>query len=462
MRPRARDGEAVGAAGDGGCFVADERGRIRRSLIRVINDDNLDLYLLGVVALAFTVLGATGISDVKTMSSVVLALLALLAFSQIRSRRLTEQIRRSHQADPTALFKTKFPVDLIARRAGAFDILLIGHSMTRTVQGMRSDMLAILEAGGRVRVLVLDPTDDPLVETADRRISQSLGNGRLRQRIMTTLEDLATLRSKTTGRLEVRVSSRISSAGFNCLDVSGPRGLVCVQHYEYHPVGEAAPVFVLEPQDAPWYQHFAAEAERLWEAGTPWPLSTAQQIARTRHPVFSESFGPELDRAIEGAADLFITGMARNTFVNNHYARLEKLLKAGAAIRFVLIDPESNAIDAAASRYYAERSPASARERVRHTLRLLAELKNATDGEVTVRLVPHPIAVGVIATDSRPDHAGPLSAVFAEYYTYQAPGEPKFVLQPGAPGYQTFVDEAEALWHNATPHNLTKKDAPSA
>ncbi|MEA5363146.1 DUF5919 domain-containing protein [Amycolatopsis sp., V23-08] len=436
--------------------MADEHGRIRRSLVRVINDDNLDLYLLGVVALAFTVLGATGISDVKTLSSVVLALLALLAFSQIRSRRLTEQIRRSHQAGPTALFKTKFPVDLIPRRAGAFDILLIGHSMTRTVQGMRSDILAILEAGGRVRVLVLDPTDDPLIETADRRISQSLGPGRLRQRIMTTLEDLATLRAKTTGRLEVRVSSRISSAGFNCLDVSGPRGLVCIQHYEYHPVGEASPVFVLEPQDAPWYQHFAAEAERLWEAGTPWPLSTAQQLARARRPVFSESFGPELERAIEGAGDLFLTGMARNTFVNNHYSRLEKLLKRGAEVRFVLIDPESAAIDAAAARYYAERSPASARERVRHTLRLLAELKTTTDGDLTVRLVPHPIAVGVIATDSHPERTGPLSAVFAEYYTYQAPGEPKFVLQPGAPGYQTFLDEAEALWNNAIPHELSR------
>jgi hypothetical protein len=63
----------------------------------MINDDNLDLYLLGLVAGAFTVLGATGISDIKTLSSVVLALLALLALSQIKSRRLTEQIRSSQR-----------------------------------------------------------------------------------------------------------------------------------------------------------------------------------------------------------------------------------------------------------------------------------------------------------------------------------------------------------------------------
>jgi hypothetical protein len=42
-----------------------------------------------------------------------------------------------------------------------------------------------------------------------------------------------------------------------------------------------------------------------------------------------------------------------------------------------------------------------------------------------------------------------------EYYTYQAPGEPKFVLQPdGGLGYQLFVDQAEALWNSAAPYDL--------
>ncbi|WP_410661633.1 hypothetical protein [Amycolatopsis sp. lyj-112] len=427
--------------------MQDKRGRIRRSLARLITDDNLDLYVLGVVALVFTVLGATGISDVKTLSSVVTALLALLAFSQIRSRRLTEQVRDSNRGGLAAVFAPQFPDDLISRRAASFDILLIGHSMTRTVQGMRSDIRSILDAGGRIRVLVLDPTDEALIEVADRRISQSLEPGRLRQRILATLDELTSLRSRTSGRLEIRVSSRISSAGFNCLDVSSPRGLICVQHYEYRPSGEAAPVFAMEPKDTPWYQHFAAEADRLWEDGTPWPLSPADQIARARRPVFSEGFGPELNVAIDDATDLLVTGMARNTLVNNNYGKLEERLRKKARIRFVLIDPHSSAIDTAASRYYAVRSPESARERVLHTLRVLAELKRSTGGDLSVRLVMHPIAVGLIGTGT---------ALFAEYYTYQAAGEPQFVLQPGdGPAYRTFLGEAEALWNNAEPYDLT-------
>jgi hypothetical protein len=93
-----------------------------------------------------------------------------------------------------------------------------------------------------------------------------------------------------------------------------------------------------------------------------------------------------------------------------------------------------------------------------HTLRLLAELRNSTNGSLSVRLVPHPIAMGVIATDSVPGNRGPAAAAFVEYYSYQAPGEPKFVLQPdGGLGYQLFVDEAEALWNSAAPYDL---DAP--
>jgi hypothetical protein len=84
----------------------------------MINDDNLDLYLLGLVAGAFTVLGATGISDIKTLSSVVLALLALLALSQIKSRRLTEQIRSSLRGGASALFSREFPADLIRQGLG--------------------------------------------------------------------------------------------------------------------------------------------------------------------------------------------------------------------------------------------------------------------------------------------------------------------------------------------------------
>jgi hypothetical protein len=73
-------------------------GKLTALVGRVATDANLDLYCLIITALLFTVLGGFGISDVKTLSSAVLALLAFLAFSQIRSRNQIGAIARDARA----------------------------------------------------------------------------------------------------------------------------------------------------------------------------------------------------------------------------------------------------------------------------------------------------------------------------------------------------------------------------
>ena len=81
----------------------------------------------------------------------------------------------------------------------------------------------------------------------------------------------------------------------------------------------------------------------------------------------------------------------------------------------LLMEPTSDAIVVASERYYADRTPDSIRERVRHTLRLLAELKRSADGDLSVRLTSHPLAMGTIAVDGSPDVGSEASAFFVEY-----------------------------------------------
>jgi hypothetical protein len=417
----------------------------------LVGDENLDLYVLALVGLLFTILGVTGVSDVKTLASAVLGLLAILAFSQIKSRKLTQRIDRARAGAGVAL-RTDFPPDLLERRASASDILLVGLTKTRTVQGMRTDLPGILKSGGHVRVLVLDPTNESLLETADRQRSpHPRGVEHLRARIRATLDDLTALRERHGGRLEIRVLSSIPSAGYNCVDVRKPNGIVCVQHYEFHPEGEAGPIMVLSKDDAPWYRHFGEEAERLWESGAEWPLSAEDRSMRARRPAFVEEFGQELAEVLDAADEVLITGMARNVFLTSQFSKLEERLRKGQTVRFLLVDPSSPAVDVAAERYYAERSGDTARERIRASLRLLGELKRLTQGELSVRLTSHPLSTGVIAVDG----GGAKGVLYAEYYTYQAPGEPKFVLHPGdGLGFRCLLGESEALWAGAKPHPL--------
>ncbi|MDX8147176.1 DUF5919 domain-containing protein [Lentzea sp. BCCO 10_0061] len=412
-----------------------------------VADDNLDLYLLALVGLVFTILGITGLVGLDKLASAVLALLAILAFSQIKSRKLTQQITRARTG--AVVLRTEFPPDLIERRAASSDILLIGLAMTRTVQGERTDLPAILKTGGRVRVAVLDPTNESLMETADRYRSHPQGVRQLVTRIQATLDDLLALRERHGGRLEIRVLQSIPSAGFNCLDRDKLNGVVCVQHYEFHPEGEATPIMALSRDDEPWYRHFGDEAERLWESGTTWPLSAEERSARAVRPAFSEDFGTDLAERLDTADEVLITGVARDHFVNSQFGKLEARLRNGQVLRFLLLDPVSPVVDVVAARNYAGRSGEAARERIRNSLRLLGELKRLTDGNLSVRLTSYPLSTCVFAVDS----TRPNAAVYAEYYTYRAAGEPKFVLHPGDSfSFYSFLDEAEALWAEAEPH----------
>lgn len=424
----------------------------------MVADEYLDLYILGAAALAFTILGFLGVVSINGLASAILALLAVLAYSQVRSRRHVAEIANTSRVDPLAIFRRQFPDDLERRRASAASALVIGHSISRTVQGApRAALRQLLMSGGKVRVLLLDPTDEALVRVASEHGPHGLTADRLKRRIEATLDELSSIRDTTAGDMEIRVAAFIPKMLIDAIDTAGPDGLIVLQHHEHRPAGESLPIFSLKPGDGFWYQHFASEAERLWEDGTPWPLSPAEALRRCARPVFQEEFGPDLDRSMGTAGDLLITGVTRNALFMNSYGKFEDRLKKGCQIRVLLVDPSSDGIIVAAARYYAERSPDSTRERVRHTLRLLTELKRSTQGDLSVRLSPHPLAMDIISIDARPETRSDISALFIEYNTYQTRRKPKFVLQPGdGRWFDELQEEAEALWSDARDYDLAE------
>jgi hypothetical protein len=275
--------------------------RFARLAVRALTDENLDLYILALTALVFTVLGATGVSSITVLASIILALLAFLAISQIRSRRQIADIAKAQRADPFSLFANDFRADLIRQRASATDLLLIGMTMSRTVQGSsRDDMRLSLSRGARIRALLLDPGDDALLAQAVYKHG-NLSPQRLKSRIQATLDELTGLQAITNGSLEIRVAASVPTVGINAINADGPEGILVVQHYQHKPTAEAAPIISLRARDGSWYGHFLAEAERMWKDGREWPLTTGQVLARAARPVFQDTFGSELENSMAAA-----------------------------------------------------------------------------------------------------------------------------------------------------------------
>jgi Domain of unknown function (DUF5919) len=245
---------------------------VKRLVALIVFDDYLDLYLLATSALVIAILGVVGVADIKVLASAILGLLAVLAFSQIRSRHNVSQITKAQKPDPLAIFRRTFPDDLDRRRASASSLLLIGLSMSRTVRGISQDGLrAILNSGGSVRVLLLDPSNDELVRAASRHRTYGTSPEGLKKRIQGSLDDLRDLAENSRGDLEIRVTSFIPHMSMNVIDAGRRNGLIAVQHYEYRPAAEPSPIFCITPSDAMWFEHFAAEAERIWADGDVWP-----------------------------------------------------------------------------------------------------------------------------------------------------------------------------------------------
>jgi hypothetical protein len=88
----------------------------------------------------------------------------------------------------------------------------------------------------------------------------------------------------------------------------------------------------------------------------------------------------------------------------------------------------------------------------------LSELATSTGGTLEVRLTSHPIPLGVVAVDAAAGRHTDYSALFIEYYTFQAAGEPKFVLQPVDTWFPQFLAEAELLWSGARQVHLPQPE----
>jgi hypothetical protein len=120
------------------------------------------------------------------------------------------------------------------------------------------------------------------------RAADRTGERLLEGRIRNTLNELAGLRGGVQGQAEIRVCSFVPRQSLNAFNLGEPNGVMFVQHDEHRPAGDSAPVFRLASKDGFWYQHFAAEAARMWDDAVPWPPAPGRRLARAPSPVHRE------------------------------------------------------------------------------------------------------------------------------------------------------------------------------
>lgn len=411
-------------------------------LLRLIQNESSDLYALAALGVVLTGLSLIGLASQAAVLSAILAMLSLLSFSLLRTRTRLEALRSTTEANVLDRLLESWPADMEELRASATDVLLIGQALTRTIASFRRQMPASLARGATIRIVLMDPSAALPSDGED-------GDSSSFRRIVNSLEELGEVSSKFPG-LEVRTIKTTTLPTMNVLDPARPSGVVGIQWREFKPEVESRPVMLFRPSDGYWYTTTLNQANRIWEAAQPWPGPNPSLTAAPRRQFFTSSEDNRTWDVAAGAKELLITGVARNSLLTAHFHDIEQLLINGCRVRFLLIDPGSPAVDVAAERYYAERSATSLRARIYQSLNLLRELDRLTSGTIVVNVSKYALPMGIVAVASR--LGGEFETIFAEYYTYQARGEPHFTVHKKDEFiFENLLGEAECLWRASRP-----------
>lgn len=172
-----------------------------------------------------------------------------------------------------------------------------------------------------------------------------------------------------------------------------------------------------------------------------------KQITKGSTALFQENVAATFASDLQSASEIWFVGVSLSRTVKSHYSLLENLLRKGATIRVLLVDPESSdTVSLIAKREYGERfSDERIRSLIRGTMEDLCSLKKIAPDKLTIRVIQYPLGFGAVATN-------PMSstgALYLEHYSYKMAGGslPKFTIKPqDGQWYDFYRTEVEMLW----------------
>lgn len=232
--------------------------------------ENIDLYVTIIAALGISILNLTGLASEKWIPTITLAVLALLAFTNLVNRHKLDQVILQQQS--TEYFLEKYPAGVSNDIKSAKELWLAGYVLGRTLM----DNLGIIEEklikNEKVKVLLFDPQSDAMRHFS-ASLSFPISPEEMQKRINSSLETLKTLSQvakKHPGRLEVRLTDHPLFFGAYAMDINLPNGVMYIELYKYKGKVEDEPKLVLRKKDGHWFELYKEQLTAMWQDAKPY------------------------------------------------------------------------------------------------------------------------------------------------------------------------------------------------
>ncbi len=395
-----------------------------------------------------------------------------------RVQRLVNRLELSDRPSATLFFQKPPTIDSYVQSAEQID--LCGVSLTSTINKQFSTLRERLQEGCNVRLIVIDPANSQAVEMSGLR-SEARDTDYFHRKLAATFEDIQYLHKsweeykthapETTGKLAIRLLPYAPSFGLKAFDTHQPQGMVFVEAYP-HKTASKVPHFELTQQrDGAWYQYFVDQFAKMWRDSTPWKPGTLFPSANTIYAQYVKRRDsatnfftrkiPDLESRLNEATSIAITGMTLMRTSISLWPTFKQRLEADAHLRFLIIDPDDQAVDVAANRFDKFQDPEKLKQEIKQALGNFETLitQKKTNNVPQIRLFPGvpPYGIWLIDADT------PTAEIWVEVYSFRDGPDPTFHLIAERDGewFDFFQRQVEIMWAVSHPWELNKLDSSS-
>lgn len=237
-------------------------------------------------------------NDFAELANWILAVLGLVAVSGLweRNRRL-HRIEKLSEESRNLIFrrfsgKVQAEDFFVSERrlsdktlASANVVFLSGITLTRTMREHMHVLSQRLAAGAYIRVIVVDPTVDPVLEELVLRSKvgdTTAGFWRSSLEATQAIVEAVATTPGGKGRLEIGYLPYIPSFGLAMIDPDEQHGSCLIELYHHRSAEPKATFELLASDDSHWYGFFRRQYETLWNSCRVEQLSGVTQTAEQR------------------------------------------------------------------------------------------------------------------------------------------------------------------------------------
>jgi hypothetical protein len=237
--------------------------------------ENIDLYLTVGIAIVLAIMNILGIAPSSFLAPLTLAVLALLAVSNLGNRYKLDSLLQRTAAETMFLgdYPTSQKVDILNGK----ELWVIGINLGRTVETYSPDFETKLINGGKIKILVLDP-DGVANKLVSSKFYYPADEKQHRDRILGTLSTLRHLTKVKSDGLEVRTLDYPFAFGVFAINLNSADGVIYLEQYGFKMKRDDIPKLVLHSKDGRWYEHYKEQVFALWNNATPWKYSNEDVV----------------------------------------------------------------------------------------------------------------------------------------------------------------------------------------